>query len=202
MSVGRRGVLGLGAFGVGSVALGGCGSTMPKGGEREARTGADPLVSMDEVDRLLDDHDRVMAHLGAMSAGQTRPATDGTAGDVTCSRLLEAVCLMGTYRDVPHAAWRHPDVGSRMAHTFPRLRETLAAARQHLEDMGDADGVRIDEKLREEPDLPVRVLERIDEQARRIGVPMDQRVHMRLAVTQLSSRLRYEGTKWRSTTAR
>jgi hypothetical protein len=195
MTIGRRGALGLGAFGIGSVALGGCGSTLPEGERSTTGAGVPPTIPMEDLDRLLSDHDRVMAHLRASDPGQARTANDQETGDPTCSRILEAVCLMGTYRDVPHAAWRERRVEKRMADTLPGVHATLAVARQHLAEISDAHGSRIDDMLRDEPDFPMRVLERIDEHAKRIRVPTEQRLHLRLAVTQLSSRLRYEGTK-------
>jgi hypothetical protein len=193
MTVGRRDALSLGAFGIGSVALGGCESTLPD----RSTTGAGIPMALpkEDVDRLFTDHDRVMANLRGVDPEQAWTAHEREAGDATCSRILEAVCLMGTYRDVPHSAWREPPFKERAAETFPRIHMTLAAAHRHLAGISDAHGSRIDEKLRHEPDLPMRVLESIDEQAKRIHVPREQRLHLRLAVTQLSSRLRYEGAK-------
>jgi hypothetical protein len=58
-----------------------------------------------------------------------------------------------------------------------------------------ADYARIDEALRKDPSLPMRVMEQIDELAQRHDVPLEQRTYLRTTMTEMSWRFRNQRTK-------
>ncbi len=182
MAIGRRGVMGLGAVGLGGVALG-CANGLPPQA---------PTASPEDVARLLADLDHVLGELQSLEVGSLRSSDQEEA---LCLRLLRTLCLMGAYRDVPNSVWHEPQVEQRLAETLPRISATLSAARAHLVALMDTHGARIDDKLRSDSDVTMRILERIDEQAKRIDVPLEQRLHLRATTAQLSGRLRFEGAR-------
>jgi hypothetical protein len=190
MTIARRQVIGWGALGLGAVAVDGC--ALP--------WGKSPTASPDDVDRLLAELDRVVADLQTLE-----PDVEGfgikpggayvAQGEVVCKRLLTALCSMGTLRDVPRALWREPRIEQRLMQTLPRIHTALEMALESLANIDEAEGARIDKRLHDDPDLPMHILEHIDDLAKKVHVPVDQRVYLRTATTQLASRMRYEGTK-------
>lgn len=188
MTLGRRQVFGLGALGLGAVALDGC-NVLPWA---RSPDGID-------VEAMLRDLDKVVAQLGTIDPDAKsfgiKPGARYDAGRATSTRLLTSLCFMGTYRHVPEAMWTEPRVEPRLAKTLPEIYDTIRAARGVLAELGDADYARIDKRLQREPELTMRIMERIDEYAGQIGVPIEQRTYLRTSTAQLSGRFRYEGTK-------
>jgi len=193
MTFGRRGVLGLGAVGLGLAALEGCG------------VGPHPLPASPHgpvpvpVDRLLADLDAVVGHLSALEAKETFGRTSAESEPMRERRrtiaLLITLCFLGTYRELPEETWRDPRVEAHLAASMPRIQSTLASARAHLAAMTDGELTAIDERLQKEPDLPMRIMERLDHYAQEIDVPLDQRTYLRMSTVQLAARYRYEGTR-------
>jgi hypothetical protein len=182
----------LGALGLGTLALEACG-TAP---------GAGPVVapSPSEIEHRLVELDKVLRRLDALDSdpktfGVRREGAEVAQGRVQCLAMLTTLCCLGTYRDVPEAMWREPRVEAHLCRALPRVDATLGAARHHLETMSDEHLAAIDERLGRDPDLPMRIMERVDAYAREIGVPLDQRTYLRVSTLQLASRYRDEGTR-------
>jgi hypothetical protein len=182
----------LGALGVGTLALEACGGS-PAGG---------PVVppSASEIERRLAELDHVLRRLDALdsdvkSFGVRGEGAEITHGRARCLAMLTALCCLGTYRDVPAAVWQEPRVEAHLSRALPRIDATLGAARHHLATMSDEHLAAIDERLGRDPDLPMRIMERVDAYAKEIGVPLDQRTYLRVSTLQLASRYRDEGTK-------
>jgi hypothetical protein len=182
--------MGWGALGLGAATIDAC------GGLPWAKA---PLPGAD-VDRLLADLDHVLLRLESL---EPDPALFGIKsrepfvqqGEAMCMRMLTTLCFMGTYRDVPEALWLEPRVEERLAKTLPRIRDTVGSSRNLLADMTDDVAAEIDKKLHDDPGLPMRTMERIDDYAKRARVPIEQRTYLRTATVQLAGRFRYEGTK-------
>lgn len=188
-TIARRQVVGWGAIGLGAVALDGCGSLLPP---------ATPRI--DDVERSLVELDRVVLQLKSLEAdpkqfGIRRDGADVASGRATCTRLLTTLCFMGTYRDVPETYWHKPDIERRLAETLPKIHNTIRAARNHLVELTAEEGARIDERLKSDPGLTMRILERVDDYAKQIQVPIEHRMYLRTATAELAGRFRWEGAK-------
>ena len=193
MTIGRRQVLG-GVLGLSAFAEG-CVGPRPWAGPEAA--------SAEDVDRLLADLDCVVAGLESLEPDISRfgikvseaRKAENALGKTACLRLMTSVCFLGSYRDVPEAMWQQPRIEDRLKKTLPQLRDTLGAARNHIARITETDGARIDERLRDDPNLTMRIMERVDEYAKQLHVPLEQRMYLRTATAQLSGRFRFEGTK-------
>lgn len=192
MTVGRRQLVGWGALGLGAVALDGCGALLP--------WGKSPAMNADEVDRVLAELDGVVRNLEALEPDVTKFGMKGggehvAQGTAICTRLLTALCTLGTLRDVPRDFWKEPRVEARLAKAIPRIHASISTALGYLANIDDEEGARFDNRLKHDPDITTRILERVDEYAKQARVPFEQRTYLRTATTQLSWRMRYEGTK-------
>jgi hypothetical protein len=189
---GRRQILGWGALGIGAMTLDGCDGVLP--------WGKAPAAPPADIHRLLAELDGVMLRLGSLDP---RPERFGVRsgrphvaeGKATCKRLLTTLCAMGTYRDVPEALWREPRVEEHLARTLPEVYATIRGARNHLAELTEDEAFTIEKRLKDDPELAMRVMERVDDYAKQIDVPLEQRTYLRTATVQLSGRYRYEGAK-------
>ncbi len=191
MTLARRHVLGLGVLGAGAVASGACGTAFPWA------KSAGPSPS--DVDGVLAQLDAVLARLGALEPDPTRFGVkrdrSSPAGVGAVKQLLTTVCCLGSYRDVPESYWHEPRVEDHLSKTLPFIDRTIAKARAYIDGLSAEDVARIDRKLQRDPDLTMRVMERVDEYAKEIHAPLEQRTYLRTATAQLAGRFRYEGLK-------
>jgi hypothetical protein len=142
--------------------------------------------------------------LDALKESKPRPERFGIANNDTETierghhsvvRTLSALHLLGTYRQIPDDAKREPRVHERFARAAGDVQEVVTDARDSLVEMDDGLRARIDARLRREPDLPMRVMETIDELANSANVPLAQRTFLRTTTAQLSWRLKNQGTR-------
>jgi hypothetical protein len=190
MTIARRHFVGLGAASLGAVALDGCGGLF--------KTASAPRS--DEIDRLLAQLDHVVAGLKSLEPDVKRFGIDPSTpksdvGRAAAKRLLTTICCLGSYRDVPQAVWEEPRVAAHLGKTLPDINEAINKARAHLANLDAGEAARIDKKLKDDPNLTMRIMERVDEYANQIDVPFEQRTYLRTATAQIAGRFRYEGTK-------
>ncbi len=189
--IGRRHFVGWGALGLGAFAIDGCGPALP--------WGKGPMQAED-VEHMLRHLDEIVLQLKSLEPDTRRfgikpDASFVAQGSATCKRLLTALCVLGIVRDVPQALWQQPAVAQRLADLLPKTHETLRLARTYLAGMTDDVGTLIENKLKDDPDATMRIMERVDEYARQVQVPIELRTYLRTATAQLAGRFRYEGAK-------
>ena len=190
MTIRRRDVFGLGALGAGALALEGCGGGF--------LSGAGASMSVDDVDRLLARVDLVVEKLGKLDADPKRFGIEGSGKDVAegrerCLGLLTTLCFLGTYRELRDDVRHDPRVEAHLRKTMPRIQATLAGARAHLGAISDAELSSIEQRLLDEPDLTMRIMEQVDAYAKTIDVPFAQRTYLRVSTAELAARFRYDG---------
>jgi hypothetical protein len=191
MTLARRHVLGLGALGAGAVALDACGSGLPWAKSAGPSPG--------DVDRVLSDLDGLLARLGALEPDPTRfgikrERSIPAAVDAV-KQILTTVCCLGSYRDVPESYWHEPRVEDHLSKTLPFIDRTIEKARAYIDGLSAEDVARIDRRLQRDPELTMRVMEKVDDYAKEIHAPLEQRTYLRTATAQLAGRFRYEGLK-------
>lgn len=190
MTIGRRNVLGLGALGAGAVALDACGA-LPWA------KSAGPSPS--DVDGVLAQLDAVLARLGALEPDPThfgiKRERSVPAAVVAVKHIMTTVCCLGSYRDVPETYWHEPRVEDHLSKTLPYIHQTIEKARAYIDGLSAEDVARIDRRLQRDPNLTMRVMEKVDDYAKEIHAPLEQRTYLRTATAQLSGRFRFEGLK-------
>ncbi len=185
----RRQLLGLGAVGLGAVALESC-VALPWARPPSISGGGDP----EELDRILQQLDATVAKLRSSKPDPASSHPNAAEGHKTITTALATMCLVGTYRDLPEGAKHEPRIERRLAEALPEIHHATVAARNYLTEMSGELRTRIDKALLGDPELPMRVMERIDEQAKQYGVPLEQRTYLRTSTAQLAWRFRTQGT--------
>jgi hypothetical protein len=189
MTIGRRQVVGLGVLGIGATALDGCGA-LP--------WGHTPSMDSGEAERLFSQLDHVLGKLQALEPDTRRfgikPDNEFVpAGEATVKRLLTALCFLGTYRDIPDPLKKDPRIEARVMDAAMHVGPTVDMALRYLVQLPDDEMARIDAKLQKDERLTMRIMERVDDYAKQIDVPLEQRTYLRTATLQLAGRYRNEG---------
>lgn len=188
---GRREVL-AGALGVGATMLSGC-----------VRRVSGPLPEVPplppgELEATLKNLDLVV---GAIQRSKPDPVRYGVpqganvgAGHALMAKTLSAMHVMGTFGELPERTQLQPEVQRRMWRALPDVHDAMMSMTDWLDALGPEERRRIDAKVRKDGDLPMRIAEQIDADAKRVGVPASQRTKLRALTAHLAWRLRNQGT--------
>lgn len=184
----RRHTLGLlaGATGAGLVGCGGAGV---------AAVGA-PEADVPDMDRVLTDLDGMMKALKSVPVKSVQPRLDGRAeperrqAEALVRRTLRSLVLLGTFRDLPLEAQLHPGMQARLRASLPELEATLAQTQSALASFSEDDKRALGAVIKKDPDLVMRLLGDIDEEAAGAGIPLTQRLAMRRVAQHVSTRLK------------
>lgn len=155
-------------------------------------------MSKEDIERLLAKLDVTLAKLQASKPGGVPLGLApkiAQKGHEPAKRLLGAMVLVGAYRELPQSTWTEPRVSGRLAEALPEVHDTISLARDHLLEFSDEERAKIDQKLRADPNLPMRVMEQIDDVAKQWDIPIEQRTVLRTTTAQLAWRMRTQGTK-------
>jgi hypothetical protein len=121
------------------------------------------------------------------------PAKIAAAHDLV-AKSLGAMHTMATFGALSQESQQHPDVQRRMWAALPDVHEATMGMTDQLDSVTAEERRKIDERLRKDPDLPMRIIERIDEQAKQSDIPHAQRLRMRTIATHLAWRLKTQGS--------
>lgn len=192
MSIGRREFLEWGA--VATLAGSGC------VGVKELLLPGEP-ISVEQMDAYLAQLDRSMA---AISTSQSRLSGIVPAGSVAADavavahaenhirKTMRSLLMVGSFRDLPERARMHPGMQARMWATLPEMDEAVAANHAYLSGLLPAERAELNLALRAHPDLTRRLAVSMDDEALRLGVPLDRRQQMRNILGEVDARLRHQ----------
>lgn len=187
----RRDAL-LGALGLSHIALDGC--------VKHDVPPAAPGLAPAELEQKLADMDRVLLTLGS---AKPSPETFGVVGaprakveaaHEVITRAMRTMHVMGTLGELPPESQAHESVQRRVWRALPEVHETTMMIVDHLDQMSPEERKKIDERIKQDPDLTMRVVETMDENAQRLGISGTQRAKMRAAAAHLAWRLKNQGT--------
>jgi len=139
---------------------------------------------------------------GQMHSIETRPplskillaegvATDARLrGEALSRSAIRSLLLTGSFRDLPAEARAHPDVQRRMFDGMAEMTSAAEGLTAHLRGLTPTERADMSRALDSDPDLGMRVMGAIDDEAARIGVSMERRLHMRQLAAHVCGRLR------------
>ena len=204
----RRDVLGLGALGLGAATLDGC-AIFPWPQQ--------PAPSERDLEKLLARLDATLEKMRTSDVSAARfgigkiDATSDKEGHDAIGKIVAALHVIGTYRDIPESAHELEHVEKHFAEAMPEAFATITGSRDWIHRKSQDDFAKIDARFKRDPDMPMRIMERFDDLARTFEIPIEQRTYLRTATAQLAWRFRAQGTraviddvvqKWDRATAR
>lgn len=177
-------VSGCGAGGLEGALLGGVASTPPNMSDADVRSFLKRLDG-----QLLGVKERKpMAGLLDLCRGKN--SEDLARGDELVRKSLRSLLLAGSFSDLPVEARAHPTVQQRMFDGMGELDEATMGMRDVLANVTPTERADMARALREDPDLAMSIVGAIDEEAGRIGVTGERRLHLRTLAGHVSSRMK------------
>ncbi|HTJ83043.1 MAG TPA: hypothetical protein VL400_15085 [Polyangiaceae bacterium] len=188
----RRGFLRGGVLAGGGLVGAGCASS----DLGAALVAPPPPMTDEEVQAFLARLDGQMkaiekeAPLGKILLAENVDAAARARGEALSKRALRSLLLTGSFRDLPMEARMHPDVQSRMFAGLGEMTEAAEGITSYMRSLTPTERADLSRALKRDPDLGMRVMGAIDDEAARFGVSMERRLHMRQLAANVCGRLR------------
>ncbi|CAN5669118.1 hypothetical protein BH09MYX1_BH09MYX1_36370 [soil metagenome] len=174
-----------------SVAVAGCAADAA----RPAAPPTAPAMTETEVDDALAELD---ATLGRMRAGTPNadvlgaPVTDSLQlrrGHALVMKTFASMHIAATFRELPADVQSRPDVQERMWRAMPDMDDAMLSLTDVMQKLTPTERKRLQKRFADEPDLGMKVVEKLDDQAKRVGVGIKRRAQMRAAAVHATWRM-------------
>jgi hypothetical protein len=155
---------------------------------------------MDEFLRGLDQRMEDMTHAefvkGFAEAATDRKLLDSERAQLQSKeelfrKMLRTLYVTQTFRDLPETAQRHPGMQERMMRHLDEIDQTVTDVTGMLENLDDDQRTKLRNVLRDRPDLPMTIAEKVDEHAAKAGVSGKRRLQLRAMMLQTSFRMKH-----------
>lgn len=179
----RRDLLKLGALA--SVGSTGCASLL-----------ANPSAVGDpEMDGFLSALDGAMSAIGSRSFFDEfldKPGLEPRVrhGEALAKKTLRSLLLVGTVQELPHEQQSHEGVQQRLRDSMGEFDDAMFGMTSMLEGLSPTERAEVSKALQDDPQLGMRVMGAIDEEAAGFGVSMKQRTRLRALSSHTCARLR------------
>ncbi|HVK66044.1 MAG TPA: hypothetical protein VM694_16290 [Polyangium sp.] len=190
----RRDFLKVGVIGgAGTAATGGLGCAGTTG------VAASPVmvVSPEEMDRFLA---RLDGNLDSLKTGDSPitslfPKLDATDSkvqkqDLLVRKTLRSLLLVGSFNDLPEEGRAHPGMQARMWNGMGEMDEAMLGMTSELEALTPTERADIGLRMRKDPGLGMRIVEAIDEDAAKVGISTERRLHLRSIAVEACARMK------------
>lgn len=135
------------------------------------------------------------------AANDPAPARDGRDADppkrsfapgerLLMQKALRSLTLVGAVHELPEHARQHPGMLARLKAGMPEMDDAVFGMTQLLADLSRTERVELRRRLQREPDLPMRMAEALDAQAKRHQIPLERRLRLRRLASHVAWRLR------------
>ena len=179
----RRDLLKLGALA--SVGSTGCASLL-----------ANPSAVGDpEMDGFLSALDGAMSAIGSRSFFDEfldKPGLEPRVrhGEALAKKTLRSLLLVGTVQELPHEQQSHEGVQQRLRDSMGEFDDAMFGMTSMLEGLSPTERAGVSKALRDDPQLGMKVMGQLDEDAASFGVSLKQRGKLRAISAQACARLR------------
>lgn len=112
------------------------------------------------------------------------------ADEQLARQSVRALFAAGSFLDLPEEGRMHPGMQERMVSYMPEFDDTVATVTDRLRDLSEPQRRHLQRTLQKSPDLPMEIAAGLDRMARRTALSPGRRAQLRMAVTQVSWRLR------------
>ena len=188
----RRDVLGLGALGLSAATLDGC-AFFP--------WPAHAAVSERDLEKILAQLDARLTKISGATSSMTMPGVgkmDASAdhdGRDAIAKIISALHVIGTYREIPEESRALEHVEKHFNENMPEAFRAITGSRDWIKKTSEENFAKLDKRFKRDPDMPMKIMERVDEIAKTFEIPVEQRTYLRTATAQLTWRFRAQGTR-------
>lgn len=111
-------------------------------------------------------------------------------GDKLLRKNMRSLLLVGSVHDLPEEGRAYPGVQSRLWNAMPEMDEAMLGTQKAMNDLTPTERADIGRALKEDPDLGMRIVGALDNDAATLGVPMERRLHLRSMAAHVCARLK------------
>lgn len=155
---------------------------------------ADMKAYLARLDHSMGAVSTVEAVEGMLPQGMKRPnyAEDPELqrGDLLFRKTVRALLLSGSFHDLSEEDRMHPGMQERMWRSMGEMDEAMLGMNDMLAGLTPTEHADLAESLRTDPDLGMRVVEVLDTEAVKAGVPLSRRMQLRTIAVQTCARLK------------
>ena len=105
-------------------------------------------------------------------------------------KTLRSLLLVGTVQELPPALMAHEGVQQRLRSSMGEFDDAMFGMTSMLEGLSTSERASVSKALRDDPQLGMRIMGSLDEEAAAFGVSLKQRTKLRAVSTQACARLR------------
>lgn len=117
-------------------------------------------------------------------------AARAKAGEELTKKTMRSLLLVGTLSELPPEQLAHESVQARLRDSMGEFDEAMFGMSSLLENLSPAERADISKALKDDPNLGMRVMGAVDQEAAAFGVSLKQRTKLRAISAQVTSRLR------------
>jgi hypothetical protein len=115
---------------------------------------------------------------------------DWMKGDRLFRKALRSLLLAGSFGDLAEEDRMHPGMQARMFRSLGEMDEAMLGMNDHLAGLTPTERADLAQRLRADPDLGMRIVEALDAEAARVGVPFARRLQLRTIAIDACARLK------------
>jgi hypothetical protein len=105
-------------------------------------------------------------------------------------KTLRSMLLAGSFKDLPEEGRVHPGMQDRMWRALPEMNDAMLGMTNMLESLTPTERADIGRVLRKDPDLGMRIVGALDNEAAAAGVTLARRMHLRTVAADTTFRMR------------
>lgn len=193
----RRDFLKAGAVCGAAVAGGGCAAV-----GAGAAAAADPTPFVD-MDAFLAGLDKTMADIAKgkplaslvpspekLTSNEPASPFRTPRGEQLFRKSLRSLYLVASFRDLPEEARLHPGMQARMWRAMGDMDEAVFGTAQMLEELKPSERLELQKRLKDDPDLAMRIGEELDKNATDAGMSPERRLSIRTLASHVTWRLK------------
>lgn len=115
-------------------------------------------------------------------------------GDELLRKNMRSLMLVGSFKDLPEEGRVYPGMQNRLWTSMNEMDEAMLGMHKAVKELTPTERVEIGRALKADPDLGMRIIGAIDEEAGKFGVSMERRMHLRSLAAQACARLKQSST--------
>ncbi|MFT3711521.1 MAG: hypothetical protein QM817_28125 [Archangium sp.] len=185
----RRDLLKLGALA--SVSGSSCAALLNNPGAVSAGELGGFLGALDEAMKGVATGDFFKKYVGNAAASSDPELVErARKGEELTKKTMRSLLLVGTLSELPPEQLAHESVQERLRSSMGEFDEAMFGMSSLLENLSPTERADIGKALRDDPNLGMKLMGDVDQEAAAFGVSLKQRTKLRGAATQVTARLR------------
>lgn len=153
-------------------------------------------MTPDEVDVTLAELDATLARMRSSTpnadvllGARVDDSVQMQRGHALVMKTFSSMHIAATFRELPPEVQSRPDVQERMWRAIPDMDEAVLSLTDVMRKLTPAERKSLQKKIKSDPELGMKIVEKLDDQAKSAGIGMKRRSQMRAAAAHVTWRM-------------